>query len=63
MEKADDKNLPMSVRFHYLENERHDADISKKGRRKKKKGSMFSGKFRSSDGRVKGSARPTTSNE
>jgi len=31
MEKAYDKNLPMSERFHYLENERHDAPGKMKG--------------------------------
>jgi hypothetical protein len=31
MEKAYDKKLPMSERFHYLENERHDAPGKMKG--------------------------------
>ena len=31
MEKAYDKNLPMSERFHYLENERNDAPGKMKG--------------------------------
>ena len=59
--EAYNKNLSPSARLHYLENERHDADISKKGRRKNKKGGMFGGKFRTSDGRVEGSPKPTKS--